>query len=224
MFDTILNLPLFQGLTQEDVTNIVGHVKFNFVRVEEGETLFSAGSTCDYLCFLLRGQIEKVTAHPKKEFIIYEKYQAPYLFEPDRFFGLHNSYQSDYIALSQCNVLKVKKIYVLNELFNYDVFRMNFAGIVCSRAQAFAEKVWRQMPAELEERVCCFLLNYFDTPRGEKKVNIKMTDLAAFLGTSRLNISKALKSLAERELLQIRRSEIIVPDASLLQGCISGKQ
>ena len=32
MFDTLLQLPLFQGLAQEDFTNILGKVKLSFTK------------------------------------------------------------------------------------------------------------------------------------------------------------------------------------------------
>ncbi len=32
MFDTLLQLPLFQGLAQEDFTNILGKVKLSFLQ------------------------------------------------------------------------------------------------------------------------------------------------------------------------------------------------
>ena len=45
MFDTLLQLPLFQGLAQEDFTNILGKVKLSFTKHKAGEVIVKAGDT-----------------------------------------------------------------------------------------------------------------------------------------------------------------------------------
>lgn len=49
MFDTLLQLPLFQGLAQEDFTNILGKVKLSFTKHKAGEVIVKAGDTCSKL-------------------------------------------------------------------------------------------------------------------------------------------------------------------------------
>lgn len=39
MFDTLLQLPLFQGLAQEDFTRILEKVKLHFTKYKPGELL-----------------------------------------------------------------------------------------------------------------------------------------------------------------------------------------
>ncbi len=53
MFDTLLQLPLFQGLCHEDFTNILEKVKLHFTRHKPGEPLIKSGEVCDQLLFLL---------------------------------------------------------------------------------------------------------------------------------------------------------------------------
>ena len=57
MFDTLLQLPLFQGLAQEDFTNILGKVKLSFTKHKAGEVIVKAGDTCSQLIFVLKGEI-----------------------------------------------------------------------------------------------------------------------------------------------------------------------
>ena len=39
MFDTLLQLPLFQGLCHEDFTSILDKVKLHFIKHKVGETI-----------------------------------------------------------------------------------------------------------------------------------------------------------------------------------------
>ena len=60
MFDTLLQLPLFQGLAQEDFTNILGKVKLSFTKHKAGEVIVKAGDTCSQLIFVLKGEISSL--------------------------------------------------------------------------------------------------------------------------------------------------------------------
>ena len=65
MFDTLLQLPLFQGLCHEDFTSILDKVKLHFIKHKAGETIIESGTLCTQLCFLLKGEISIVTKDRK---------------------------------------------------------------------------------------------------------------------------------------------------------------
>ncbi len=66
MFDTLLQLPLFQGLCHEDFTSILDKVKLHFIKHKVGETIIKSGSPCKQLCFLLKGERFLSSQIPKK--------------------------------------------------------------------------------------------------------------------------------------------------------------
>ena len=43
LYDTLLNLPLFLGMSRADLLQIAGHTKFDFQKIEGGETLTEIG-------------------------------------------------------------------------------------------------------------------------------------------------------------------------------------
>ena len=57
MFDTLLQLPLFQGLGQEDLTHILGKVKFHFAKHKDHTLLAQSLTPCRQLLFLLKGEV-----------------------------------------------------------------------------------------------------------------------------------------------------------------------
>ena len=60
-----------------------------------------------------------------------------------------------------------------------------------------------------------FLLHCEKT-QGEKIFKVKMDDLARYLDDTRLNTSKALNELQDKGLIELRRKEILIPDAQKL--------
>ena len=216
MFDTILQLPLFQGLTQEDFTNIVGKVKLHFTKHKPGEILAQAGETCDRLLFILKGEMSVRTSASDASYIFTEYLQGPCLIEPQSLFGMNTCYASTYTTQNETHAVCISKSFVLNELFKYDIFRLNYLNIVSNRAQIFYNRLWATAPEDTEERISRFILQHAERPQGRKELKIKMEVLAHNVNETRLAISKALNTMQEKGIVELHRGEVVVPQAERL--------
>ena len=63
MYDTLLQLPLFQGLCKNDFTNIIGKVKLHFRKYNADDIIVEQGAPCTQLIFLLNGEIPITDIH-----------------------------------------------------------------------------------------------------------------------------------------------------------------
>ena len=216
MFDTLLQLPLFQGLCQEDFTNILDKVKLHFNKHKAGENLLSSNSSCQQLYFLLKGEITMTTTSKNELFTFVERIEAPYLVEPHSLFGMNTKYISSYAAYTEVNSVTIDKSFVLNDLFNYEIFRLNYMNVISNRAQNLYSRLWEEPILNIEDQLIRFMLSHIEKPQGEKILKAKMDDLALYLDNTRLNVSKALNSLQEQGLISLHRKEIVIPDAQLL--------
>ena len=78
MYDNLLLLPLFQGLSKNNLTTIIEKVKFHFHTYEEGETIIRQGDDCRQLCFLMNGEVTAQITDPTHGFSITEVLEAPF--------------------------------------------------------------------------------------------------------------------------------------------------
>ncbi len=216
MFDTLLQLPLFQGLCHEDFTSILDKVKLHFIKHKVGETIIESGSPCKQLCFLLKGEVSIVTNSKENIYTVIEQMEAPYLLEPQSLFGMNTHYTSTYVAHTEAHTVSISKAFVLSDLFKYDIFRLNYMNIVSNRAQNLYTRLWDRAPKDIEDKIICFILAHIERMTGEKLFKVKMDDLARILDDTRLNVSKALNGLQELNLLELHRKEIRIPDLALL--------
>lgn len=216
MFDTLLQLPLFQGLCHEDFTSILDKVKLHFIKHKAGETIIKSGNPCTQLCFLLKGEISIVTNAKENIYTVIEQIEAPYLIEPQSLFGMNTNYASSYVAHTEVHTVCISKAFVLSDLFKYDIFRLNYMNIVSNRAQNLYTRLWDRAPKDIEDKIICFILAHIERMTGEKLFKVKMDDLARILDDTRLNVSKALNGLQELNLLELHRKEIRIPDLALL--------
>ena len=214
MFDTLLQLPLFQGLCHEDFTNILEKVKLHFTKHKAGDVIVKSGTPCDKLIFLLKGEISLQTTSKDGFLTFIEHVEAPYVIEPHALFGMNLSYVASYVARTEAHSISISKSSVLSNLLKYDIFRLNYMNIISNRAQSMHARLWEKAPVDIEDKIIRFILTHTEKPTGEKIMKIKMDDFARCIDDARLNVSRTLNTLQEQELLKLHRKEI--PDIAKL--------
>ena len=171
MFDTLLQLPLFQGLAQEDFTNILGKVKLSFTKHKAGEVIVKAGDTCSQLIFVLKGEISSCTSSANTSYSSTEYFQAPYVIEPQSLFGMSTSYVSAYTAQTETHTVSISKAFVMSELFKYDIFRLNYMNIISNRAQSLNTVFGQKAPTTLRNVSATYPDTYRTSVRQENTEN-----------------------------------------------------
>lgn len=216
MFDTLLQLPLFQGLCHEDFTNILEKVKLHFTKHKPGDVIAESGTPCNQLLFLLKGNVDLQTTSEDELFTFIEHQEAPYVIEPHALFGMNINYTSSYVARTEVHTISISKSFVLSSLLKYEIFRLNYMNFISSRAQNMYSRLWEKASVDIEDKIIRFILIHTEKPLGEKIMKIKMDDFAHCVDDTRLNVSRVLNNLQEQNLLVLRRKEIFIPDAAAL--------
>ena len=60
LYDSLLSLPLFLGMTRYDFQNVAGKTRFDFQKLEAGETIVEEGTSCTRLYYLISGDIKVI--------------------------------------------------------------------------------------------------------------------------------------------------------------------
>lgn len=211
MYDTLLQLPLFQGLCKNDFTNILGKVKLHFRKYSADETIVEQGEACTKLIFLLNGEISSQITDEQHSYSLLELFGSPFVIEPYSLFGMHTKYTATYKAHTDVKLVTIDKSFILSELNNYEIFRLNYLNILSNRAQMAYDKLWNNHIGGTKEKIVNFLLLRSMKPEGEKLLRIKMEDLANLIDETRINVSKELNDMQEKGLVQLSRKEIFIP-------------
>lgn len=211
MYDTLLQLPLFQGLCKNDFTNIIGKVKLHFRKYNAEDIIVEQGEPCDQLIFLLNGEIISQATDEQHLYSLFETFGSPFVIEPYSLFGMQTRYTAKYKARTETSIVTIDKSFVLAELNNYEIFRLNYLNILSNRAQVAYDKLWNSYAGSIQDKIIDFILLRSMRPDGEKVLKIKMEDLANLIDETRINVSKVLNDLQEKKLIQLTRKEIYIP-------------
>lgn len=211
IYDKILELPLFQGLSKYELESIVGQRKFGFHKMVEGKTVAKEGSPCHSLQFLLNGILTVITTADDHGYTLTEEMTAPNILQPEHLFGLSQRYSRTFITKSPCSILAIEKDEVVKLSKDSEIFRINLLNILSTQSQKQQRYPWHSQSSQLDKRIIKFIERHCIRPAGPKQLKIKMERLAHELNDSRLNISQALNMMESQQLVILHRGCIEIP-------------
>ena len=211
LYDTLLGLPLFLGMTRGDLLDIAGKTKFYFQKLKKGHVIAQEGDPCMHIHFLISGEIKVTTESEDRGYRIEETITAPSVLQIERFFGFNQHYTHTFTAGQDCNVMSFsrKELTILSD--NYEIFRINQLNILTTQTQKSERRLFRVPPKTLEERIIRFFESHCLRPAGEKTFRIKMTRLAEEMNVKRIYVSNTLNEMEEKGLIKLYRGIIVIP-------------
>ena len=211
LYDKLLQFTLFQGMSHADLMEVVGHTKFGFSKHPEGQRIVKDDDVCDHLIFLTAGTLSVETVSDNRTCRVSETVNAPYAIQVEQLFGLTQRYTSTFRTLTECSFITIDKQEVLLLLETQLVFRLNMLNSLAADSQRLRHRAWRSAPQSLRNRITRFFFSRCLYPAGPKTFYILMTQLAAELNDSRLDISRALNEMEDDGLLTLHRGRIEIP-------------
>ena len=211
LYDTLLALPLFQGMSRSDLDEVVSKTKFGFVKFAAGKTVVSEGEPCRHLYFMVSGKTEAVATADDHGYMLSEQLSAPDVLQPERIFGLTQRYTRTFNTLTPSSFIRLDKSEVLRLSQTYEIFRLNLLNIVCTQSQKLMRQPWRIQPQTIRQKIVRFAETHSLRPSGTKTIHITMETLARIIGESRLNLSRELNTMNAEGLIVLSRSCITIP-------------
>lgn len=217
MYKRLLQLPLFQGLSKQDFTEIIEKVVFQFKSFPAKDLIAQQGETCNKLIYVLNGSICKQSQLSTQEYTIEEELSTPILIEPQSVFGLSTKYQASYSCLTDADVMIIDKKYVLSDLMHYSIFELNYINLLSSLIHAQHKLLWEDKQSnDLSDRFKRFVSSRMEYKSSPLTLYIKMEDLAFQLNDTRLNVSRMLNAFEDEGKVELKRKVIHIPNPSLL--------
>ena len=171
MYDKLLQLPLFQGMSKFDFTDILEKVKIHFNKYEPGSCLVRQDTPCNQLIFVLDGEVQIESNDKTHKYTLWENFKSPNVIEPYSMFGMRPYFTASYTAVTEVNTLNIDKSYILNELCRYEVFNLNYMNMLSNRSQVIYNKLWNAHIGKTRDKIINFLLLRCMTPYGAKKLS-----------------------------------------------------
>lgn len=211
LYSQLLRFPLFQGLSNSELSELVAHTKFGFGKYKAGSYVVRAGDACDQLLFIVKGTMKASTQSADSGYMLEEYIEAPYLLSLDRLFGLEQRHAIAFRAVVDVNVISLSKNEVVRLCDNFVTFRINLLNILSTKAQKAHERLLHSPADSLDRLIALFVADRCLQPVGHKVLRIRMMRLAEELNDSRRDISAALNRMQANGSLRLSRQLIDIP-------------
>lgn len=208
MYEILMNLPLFSGVSHEKISEIVEKAKFHFLKYSEGVQIINAGDPCTHIKFVISGSVRSTISNSDGRFKVSQTLRAPGVIAPEFLFGKAPFYPNSVVALDTTSLLQISKNDYIKILNTDEIFMYNFLNTLSMNAQKAVEGILAITSGSLEERIAFWIISL--TQRGGEDIALtcKARDLYSLFGVQRTSFIATLDSMAQRGIIDYDTQEI----------------
>ncbi|WP_346869423.1 Crp/Fnr family transcriptional regulator [Clostridium sp. UBA5119] len=209
---------LFKGIDSENLKKIYDETKYHINRYGKGEIIAHEEEECSTIGLILEGTIELQRIYPSGKYIVLNKLTLGDVFGEAIIFSKQENYPATVISLSQCSILYIDKVDML-ELFSREKRILeNFLELLSNKVLMLNSKIKNISFKNIKHRVINYIL---ETMKLQKNSVIKLKEskesIAAALGIPRPSLSRELINLRDMGYIDFDRSNIKILDIEALE-------
>lgn len=223
MYEILLTLPLFSGVSRDKVSQIVGGTKLHFLKYTPGEIIVRAGESCTHIKFIISGSARSTVSNVGERFSVSQTLAAPDVIAPEFLFGRTTLYPCDVVAVDTVGILQIAKTDYLNILSSDRVFLINYLNKLSMFAQKGVDGILSFTQGSLEERFAYWIIALTQRSGRDITLTCKQRDLNALFGVQRSSFISMLDGLKDRGLVDYRPGVINILDRQALEAMLSGR-
>ena len=220
MFELLLELPLFRGVTHNKLAQIVGEAKFHFLKYPAGEYVIRSGEACSHLTFVISGSVRTTIVNANGRFSVSQTLSSPAVIAPDFLFGRLTHYPCDVVALNDVSILKISKGDYVRILDSDPVFLFNYLNILSANAQKAQQGVLSLTTGAIDERIAFWIIALSQPEGTDIVLTCRKRDLCSLFGLQRATFEAGLASMKERGLLDYTNNELFIKDRNALRSLL----
>ncbi len=216
MFELLMELPLFRGVTHARMAEVLGHAKLHFLKYPKGETIVRAGDTCSHITFIISGLIRSTTTNRNGRFAIGQTLEAPAMIAPDFLFGPRTECPSTIVALDSTSILRIAKEDYIKILYADEIFLFNYLNSLSANAQKAQTGILSLTDGSLEERIAFWITALTLPAATDIRLSCKARDLCTIFGVQRSHFDAAVQAMEKEGILTYTPREILIKNRRAL--------
>ncbi len=216
MYQQLMQLPLFQGVSTDVITALVEKLPFHFLKFRNGEQIFAASDQCSHIRFIVSGRVRLETPCDHLRVSLLQTLETPHVLAAEYLFGRETTYPYSAFADGLCGILQLRKSDYIKMLAFDKVFLFNILNYLSSGSQRNTASILAIKDGSVVERLAMIVDALTVTGAADVAVRFKQKDLCVLLGTQRTTLIASLDKLADEDIVDYTSNELRVLDLSRL--------
>lgn len=213
----LTHLPLLQGLGGKELAQIENSIELDVEEMPSmQQPLINQGENCNHLIFLVEGRLRREQKSEDNTYAVTSYVNAPTVIEPYSLYGIDCCYKSTYYVDEDIRFISIRKSDVGAVLMKHEIFRINLLNALSSYIHRTRVMLYPIMHNTLGDKLLNFLKICTTECSVWASIKIKMTEIAKYIGETRLNVSHELRILEKQGIIELSRNKIIIPDINKL--------
>lgn len=217
MYELLRSLPLFHGVGDERISELVERIPFHFLKFEPGAVINSAGERCQYMRFVVSGCVHLTTECKNLRVKLLQTLNAPEVLGPDSLFGVDNSYPFTAVAGERCGILQLRKSDYIKVLYTDKVFLFNILNYLSRNCQRRTHALLGINTGSIAERFVREITDLTTQHSTDVKLEFRQKDLCTFMGVQRAALIAGLDQMVADGLIEYTSTEIYIKSLRSLQ-------
>lgn len=213
MFEQLMQLPLFQGLSSEAISQLVEKYPFHFLKFHAGERIVEAGEDNTHARFVVSGSARLRTEFSHLQVELSHTLEAPHVLGAEWLFGINTAYPYSVTAASPtCGILQITKSDYISMLQADKVLLFNILNHLSLGGQRFMDSLQNIKQCSVIERLA-LLVETFTTRRStDVSLTYRQKDFCVLLGSQRNTLMSALDILVNDDIIECGGNYLNIPD------------
>lgn len=218
IYDSLLQLPLFKGLTIESFNEIIEKYRFEFLSYNKDSVIINAGEECNCFKFVISGSVRSEFINDKVKIKIYETISAPNDIISNYAVG-NNIFPISVVATDDnTGILAIDKQDFLSIMQEHRVVMLNYL-ILLSRKSQIPIEAYNQIATDnIRAKFALWILYFTNYNSTDIVIKAKFRDLYLFFGAQRGAFNSVLEEMKEMGIIDFSVKEIFVLDRRLLMS------
>ena len=194
---------LFQGLKEEEITDLMHKVRYRVVSLKKGEIIFEAGTVCQHANIVIEGEVSAKVVGPTGKIVRMSMHHAGNLLAPAFLYAADNRYPVTVEAVSDATVMRLSPG-DMELLLQVDPrLTLNFCRILANNVAFLTKKV-----GVLSMTVRDKLIFYFKEEEKRQRtpriyLSLSRQELADHFGIQKFSLQRCLKELQEEGIIRV---------------------
>jgi CRP-like cAMP-binding protein len=216
MYQQLMQLPLFQGVSTDKITALVEKLPFHFLKYRNGEQILTVGDPCTHIKFIVSGKVRVEIPFSHLKVSLSQTLASPHVLAAEYLFGRETTYPFTAMADGPCGILQLRKGDYIKMVNSDKVFLFNILNYLSSGSQRVTTNAIAVKDGSVAERLSSLIDSVVMTGAEDIVLKYKQKDLCALLGTQRTTLIATLDKLADSELVEYDSNSLRILDRDKL--------
>jgi len=224
MYDLLMQLPVFQGISVEQMTHILEVIPFDFRTYKDEDVIITGGDICPGTYFLLSGRVRLETPVFNHRVLITQMFDAPYTFSLHHLFGAETHVHSTMTSVTdKTGIMILKKKDFLRILRENEISLINTLNMLCTKAQKQHKAIDFSGENDPVLKLASWMLAFTERSAKEVVIEAKESDWCDMMQLDKPSFWRCVASMEGQRILESENGRLKLLDRYGLKSLVGSK-